>query len=78
MSKVMVSLPDDLLAEIDEEARRRSTNRSAFLATAARRELTRGAPEAIEAAIARSVDRFRRSRPFESAEVVRATRDARE
>jgi metal-responsive CopG/Arc/MetJ family transcriptional regulator len=37
MSKVMVSLPDELLARIDREAERRSLSRSALLAAAARR-----------------------------------------
>ena len=77
MSKVMVSLPDDLLAEIDEESRRRSSSRSAFLAEAARRELRRPQPETIDAAIARSTTRFDRSGAFEAAELVRTDRDAR-
>jgi metal-responsive CopG/Arc/MetJ family transcriptional regulator len=75
MSKVMVSLPDDLLAQIDEEAKRRSTSRSALLATAARRELASSTPDAMDAAIARSVERFRSSGAFESADLVRADRD---
>ncbi|HYC82105.1 MAG TPA: ribbon-helix-helix domain-containing protein [Solirubrobacterales bacterium] len=31
MAKVMVSMPDDLLAEVDAEARRAGTSRSAVL-----------------------------------------------
>ena len=31
MAKVMVSLPDDLLSEVDAEARRRGTTRSAVM-----------------------------------------------
>jgi metal-responsive CopG/Arc/MetJ family transcriptional regulator len=31
MAKVMVSLPDDLLAEVDAEARRNGTTRSAVM-----------------------------------------------
>jgi metal-responsive CopG/Arc/MetJ family transcriptional regulator len=31
MAKVMVSMPDDLLAEVDAEARRTGTSRSAVL-----------------------------------------------
>lgn len=76
MSKVMVSIPDDLLAAIDEEARARSTSRSALLADAARRELERRDPEALRAAIARSTRRFERAISFESADLVRADRDA--
>lgn len=53
MAKVMVSLPDDLLAEVDRTARLRGTTRSGLLAQAARRELERRDPEAMRAAIAR-------------------------
>lgn len=54
MTKVMVSLPDDLLEQVDAEARRRSTSRSALLALAARRELGRRDPQVVAAAVARS------------------------
>lgn len=77
MAKVMVSLPDDLLARIDEEAGRRSLSRSALLAAAARRELDRRDPERVSVAIARSEQRFARAARFDAAEVVRADRDAR-
>ncbi len=77
MGKVMVSLPDELLARIDEEARRRDGSRSGLLATAARHELDRRDPDAIGAAVERSRRRFADSGVFDSAEVVRAERDAR-
>jgi len=77
MSKVMVSLPDDLLAELDAEARRRATSRSALLATAARRELGRRDADQVAAAIARSEQRFRGAGRFESADLVREDRDSR-
>jgi hypothetical protein len=73
----MVSLPDNLLREIDEEARRRSTSRSALLAVAARRELARPVPGAVADAVARSERRFRAAGAFEAAEVVRRDRDSR-
>lgn len=76
MSKVMVSLPDDLLAAIDEEARNRSTSRSALLAEAARRELERRDPRELIAAVARSARRFEDAGAFDSAELVRRDRDA--
>ena len=75
MSKVMVSIPDDLLRQIDEEARRRSTSRSALLAEAARCELTRPRPAAVAEAIARSEERFRAAGTFEAASLVRRERD---
>ncbi|MCL4446289.1 MAG: type II toxin-antitoxin system HicB family antitoxin [Actinobacteria bacterium] len=77
MSKVMVSLPDDLLQRIDQEARERSMSRSALIAVAARRELARRDPEAVAAAIARSEKRFQAAGSFEAAELVRADRDVR-
>jgi len=78
MSKVMVSIPDQLLADIDTEARRRSTSRSALLADAARRELARRDPDHVAAAIARSEQRFVRGGTFEAADLVRRERDSRQ
>jgi len=40
MAKVMVSLPDELLARLDEHARRRRTTRSGLLRELAERELS--------------------------------------
>jgi metal-responsive CopG/Arc/MetJ family transcriptional regulator len=77
MSKIMVSLPDELVRDIDAEARRRSMSRSALLATAARRELARHDPEAVADAIARSEQRFRSAGGFDAAELVRQDRDRR-
>lgn len=77
MSKVMVSLPADLLTELDAEVKRRGTSRSALLAEAARRELARRDPADLAAAIERSQRRFRAAGSFESADVVRADRDNR-
>ena len=77
MSKVMVSLPDELVREIDEEARRRSMSRSALLAAAARRELARRDPTAVAEAIARSEQRFRAAGGFDAADLVRQDRDSR-
>lgn len=77
MSKIMVSLPAELLRDIDDEARRRSMSRSALLAAAARSELTRRDPAAVAEAIARSEQRFRAAGGFDAAELVRQDRDAR-
>lgn len=77
MSKVMVSLPDGLLAELDAEVKRRGTSRSALLADAARRELARRDPADLAAALERSERRFRGAGSFESADLVRADRDDR-
>ena len=77
MSKVMVSLPADLLAELDTEAKRRSTSRSALLATAARRELARRDSEQVAEAVSRSERRFEQAGAFEAADLIRADRDSR-
>ena len=74
----MVSLPDDLLARIDDEARRRGTSRSALLQQAARRELGRPDPASLDQAVARSRARFAQAKGFEAAELIRAERDARD
>jgi metal-responsive CopG/Arc/MetJ family transcriptional regulator len=77
MAKVMVSLADDLLSELDAEAARRATSRSALLAIAVRRELARRDPDRVAAAIERSEQRFRTAGAFDAADVVRADRDLR-
>lgn len=78
MAKVMISVSDDLLAQVDAEVERRSMTRSAFLAAAARRELSRRDPEAMREAIHRSEERFaRHGNAFESAELIRRERDSR-
>jgi metal-responsive CopG/Arc/MetJ family transcriptional regulator len=77
MSKVMVSLPDDLLVQLDAEAKRRSTSRSALLASAARRELSRPDSAALTEALERSERRFHDAGSFESAELIRSERDHR-
>ena len=75
MSKVMVSLAAELLAQIDAEAARREVTRSAFIARAAERELRRRDPDLVTAAIERSRRRFEGAGPFESADLIRAERD---
>jgi metal-responsive CopG/Arc/MetJ family transcriptional regulator len=40
MAKVMISMPDDLLAALDAEAEARRMSRSAVIAQATRREIT--------------------------------------
>jgi metal-responsive CopG/Arc/MetJ family transcriptional regulator len=48
MAKVMISMPDELLAKVDAAAKRRNTTRSAFLAEAVKRELNRRDPEEMD------------------------------
>ena len=71
----MVSLPADLLADLDREAQRRGSSRSALLAVAARRELEQQDPAAVDRALERVRADLRSASPFEAADLVRAERD---
>jgi metal-responsive CopG/Arc/MetJ family transcriptional regulator len=75
VAKVMISIPDDLLARLDAEARRRGLSRSAFLRWLADRELAMDADarrEEILAILARA-----ENHGGGNAEFIRAMRDAR-
>ena len=73
MAKVMVSLPDDLLAEVDAEARRTGTTRSAImrefanLALRRRREGRAAAMRALLESVSphggRAAERVKETRP---------------
>jgi hypothetical protein len=78
VAKVMISLPDDVLARVDDEARRRGTSRSGLLREAALRELGRPDPAVVDAAVARSRSRFASAGGFDAAALIRAERDARD
>lgn len=74
MPKVMVSFPVDLLEDVDQEASRRGSSRSALLAVAARRELQQSDPVEVEAALSRVRAVMRATGSFEAADLVRAER----
>lgn len=78
MPKVMISVPEDLLERIDREVGERRTSRSAFLQEAARRELGWPDPVAIDAALDRGRAALAQAGRFESAELIRDERDARD
>lgn len=75
MPKVMVSLPAELLLDLDREAARRGSSRSALLATAARRELEQQNDTELDALLDRARAALRPAGAFESADIVRAERD---
>lgn len=77
-TKVMISLPDDLLERIDRAAGERETSRSAFLQEAARRELGWPDAGAIDAALERGRGALAGAGSFEAADLIRAERDARD
>ena len=72
---MMVSLPEELLADLDREAARRGSSRSALLAVAARRELAQQDPAEVDAALERARAALRGVGSFEAADLVRAVRD---
>ena len=78
MAKVLISLPDDLLERIDREATARGSNRSRFLQEAARRQLGWPAVEALDAALKRGRDALAGVGAFDSAELIREQRQARD
>jgi predicted transcriptional regulator len=78
MAKVLISMPDDLLERIDREAGARGSNRSRFLQDAARRELGWPSSDALEAALTRGREALAIVGSFESAEVIREQRLARD
>lgn len=71
----MVSLPADLLEDVDREAQRRGSTRSALLAVAARRELDQQDPAAVDVALERVRAGLRSAGSFDAADLVRAERD---
>jgi predicted transcriptional regulator len=76
--KVMISMSDELLARVDREANARGMTRSAFLQEAARRELGWPDPSAIDAALERGRAALATAGRFDSAELIRSERDARD
>ncbi len=76
MAKVLISVPDDLLPRIDREAASRGTTRSRFLEEAALHELGWPAPEDLDRAVRRARETLAPYGSFESADLIRADRDA--
>lgn len=76
--KVMISMSEDLLERIDRAVEERQTNRSAFLAEAARHELGWPDPAAVDAALERGRAALSGASGFESAELIREERDSRD
>ena len=78
MVKVLISLPDDLLERIDNEVRAHGGNRSGFLQEAARRQLGWPTAESLTAALERGRDALAGVGRFESADLIREQRQARD
>ena len=78
MKKVLISVPDDLLARIDRESRARRTTRSRFLEEAAQHELGWPPSDSMDAAVKRAREALAGSGRFESADLIRQDRDTRD
>jgi hypothetical protein len=78
MSKVLISIPDDLLADIDREADRAGISRSAFLQGVAREALRVPSHGRIDEVLTQARTALRHAGSFESAGLIRAGRDARD
>lgn len=77
MTKVLISLPEDLLAAIDREADARGLSRSAFLRAAAEHELRWRNPARVMAALARGQAAMAGLGPADAAEEIARTRRER-
>jgi predicted transcriptional regulator len=77
MSKVLITVPDELLERIDREARARKVSRSHFLEEAARHELGWPTADAMDTALERARNALAHAGAFESADLIRRDRDAR-
>ena len=71
--KVMISVPDELLAEVDAEATRRDQSRSALIRSALREHLARAALDERSAAL-EVLRRNFRGGTWNAEELVRAER----
>lgn len=77
MAKVMISMPDDLLASVDSEAARRKTTRSGLLQDLARREVGRPSKEELMAKLEEIRSWSRSDEPFDVVEEIHKMRDER-
>lgn len=78
MAKVLISIPDELLERVDREAKRRGATRSAFLQEAAQRELGWPDPVMVDRALERGRAALDGVGAFESSELIRTERAARD
>jgi hypothetical protein len=78
VAKVLISLPDELLDRIDNEADARGVTRSRFFQEAAQRELGWPSAAVFDAALARGREAMSMAGAFESAKLIRRDRDSRD
>lgn len=78
MTKVLISMPDDLLERIDREVKARRLTRSRFLEEAARHVLANPSADAVDVAVAAARQALAGAGEFESSAIIRADREARD
>ena len=76
-TKVMISLPDDLLRALDAAAERAEQTRSRFIRDAVRERLARGSLDTRREALEQLRRSFRDAPPVNPEELIRAERDLR-
>lgn len=77
MAKIMISIPDDLLAELDFEAKSRKISRSALIAKAVRRQLDKPERERIDQLLAEAREAWVDVDGVSVQEFIRHDRDTR-
>lgn len=76
MVKILVTMPPELVAQLDSTAERRGVSRSALLREAARQELGHEVDiEEARAAVKRMRARFAGTEPLDAAQAIRWERD---
>jgi predicted transcriptional regulator len=78
MTKVLITVPDELLQRIDLEAKARRLTRSRFMEEASRRDLGSPGSDVIQAAVERSRQALAGVGEFESSDLIRRDREARD
>jgi len=77
-TKVLVTMPNDLLERIDRVTKSAGNTRSDFLQEAARRRLGWPDPAVVDAALERGRAALADAGGFESAELIRSEREERD
>jgi predicted transcriptional regulator len=78
MTKVLITVPDDLLERIDRTAKARKTTRSRFVEAAVRHELGWPEPDAMDGAVARAREALASYGAFDSESLIRRDREDRD
>jgi hypothetical protein len=78
MAKVLISIPEDVLAQVDKEAAVRGVSRSQFMREAALREMGWPDPERLGVALQRGRAALQGAGQFESATLIEIDRHGRD